>query len=104
MPLVREGVPAHDRLVVLHGERGRRGNQLRSAGQHPGFDAGPERQHIVAGFDRHHDLFERGVARALADAVDGAFNLPRTRLDARKRISHGHAEVVMAMDGKDGLV
>jgi hypothetical protein len=35
------------------------------------------RQHVVAHPDRHHDLFQRRVARALADAVDGAFDLPR---------------------------
>ena len=28
------------------------------------------------GFDDHHDLFERGVARAFADTVKAAFDLP----------------------------
>ncbi len=46
---------------------------------------------------RHHDFFERGVAGALADAVDGAFDLPRAAAHAGQRIRHRHAEIVMAM-------
>ena len=36
-------------------------------------------EEVLAGAERHHDLFERGVARALADAVDRALDLPRAR-------------------------
>ena len=38
--LMREGVPADDRLVVLHREGGRGRDELRGAGQHGGVDAG----------------------------------------------------------------
>ena len=45
-------------------------------------DAGLVGQHVAARPDRHHDLFERRVAGALADAVDGALDLPRAALAA----------------------
>ena len=69
-----------------------------------GVDAGLVGQHVAARLDRHHDLFERGVARALADAVDGALDLPRAAANARQRIRHRQAEIVVAMDGEDRLV
>ena len=46
--LMREGVTADDRLVVLHRERGRRRHQLGGAREHGGVDAGRVRQHVVA--------------------------------------------------------
>ena len=63
-----------------------------------------ERQHVVAHLHRHHDFFQRGIAGALADAVDGAFDLARARLHAGERIGHRHAEIVVAMGGEHRLV
>ena len=101
---MRERIPADDRLVVLHRERGRRRHELRGARQHGRIDIGPERQHVVAGLDRHHDLFQRRIAGALADAVDGAFDLARAAVHAGQRIRHRHAEIVMAMHREHRLV
>ena len=42
------------------------------------------------------------VAGAFADAVDGAFDLPRAGFDGGQRIGHGEAQIVMAMDADDG--
>ena len=53
---------------------------------------------------RHHDLFERGVAGPLADAVDGAFDLPRAGVDAGQRVGHRHAEIVVAVHREARLV
>ena len=39
--------------------------------------AGLVGQPIAARLQRHHDLFQRTVAGALTDAVDGAFDLAR---------------------------
>ena len=50
-----------------------------------------------AGLDRHHHLFERGVAGALADAVDGALDLPRAVAHGGERVGDRHAEVVVAV-------
>ena len=102
--LMGEGVTADDRLVVLHRERGDGRDQLRRPRQHLGVDAGPERHHVVAHPHRHHHLFERGVAGALADAVDGALDLAGAGAHAGERIRHRHAEIVMAMHGKARLV
>ena len=102
--LVREGIPADDRLVVLHRERGRRRHQLGGTVQHLGVDADLIGQHVAARLDGHHDLFQRGVARPLADAVDGAFDLPAAGADAGQRVGDRHAEVVVAVHGEDRLL
>ena len=59
---------------------------------------------VVAGLEDHDDLFERAVAGALADAVDGAFDLARAGFDGGERVGDGEAEIVMAMDADDGGV
>ena len=102
--LVRERVPPDDRLVVLHRERGDGGDELRRPRQHGGVDIGPVRHHVVAHAHRHHRFFQRGVAGAFADAVDGALDLPGAGAHAGERIRHRHAEIVMAMHGKPRLV
>ena len=99
-----ERVAADDRLVVLHRERGRRRHQFRGPRQHGGVDLVPPRKLVVADVDRHHDFLERGIACPLADAVDGAFDLPRAAGDAGQRIRHRHAEIVMAMHREHRLV
>ena len=91
-------------LLYCTGNEVTAATSLRGARQHLGVDAGPERHHVVAHPHRHHDLFERGVAGALADAVDGAFDLPRAGAHAGERIRHRHAEIVMAVHGKARLV
>ena len=58
----------------------------------------------MAGLDRHHDLFERGVAGALADAVDGAFDLAGAGLHGGERVGDGQTQIVMAMDADDGAI
>ena len=79
-------------------------DELRGPRQHGGVDIGPIRQHVVAHLHRHHDLLERGVAGALADAVDGAFDLPDAGAHAGERVGHRHAEIVVAMRGEARLV
>src|SRR5271166_5420112 len=53
--------------------------------------------------DRHDDLFERGVAGTLADAVDRALDLPRAGLDTRQTIRHRHAQIIMTVRADDRL-
>ena len=69
-------------------------------GDNPGFD----RHDVAAGADRHHDLFHRGIASALPDAVDGALHLAGTRLDRAQRVGDREAQIVVAMDRDDRLV
>ena len=66
------------------------------------YDAGAMGQRVGAHFQRHHDLFERRVAGALADAVDGALDLARARLHRGQRIGDRQPEIVMAMRRQDG--
>ena len=40
----------------------------------------------------------------LADAVDGAFDLPRAGLHGRQRVGDRETQIVMAMDADDGGV
>jgi hypothetical protein len=102
--LVGEGVTPNDRLVVLDRKRRHRRHQLRCPRQQLGIDAGGERQHVGAGAQRHDDLFQRRVAGPLADAVDGAFDLPGTGGDAGQRVGHRKAEIVVAMGREHDLV
>jgi hypothetical protein len=52
----------------------------------------------------HHDLFQRGVARALAQTVDRAFDLPRAARHGGQAVGRRHAEVVVAMGGEDHVL
>src|SRR5262249_3583466 len=67
---VRERVLADDRLVALDLEPCHFGQKATRRHQELGSHAGLEVEAIAPGPQRHHDLFERTVARALADAVD----------------------------------
>ena len=58
---------------------------------------------IGAGFQRHHHLFQRAIARALADAVDRAFDLPGAAANRGQAVGDRHAEIVMAMGRKDDV-
>ena len=62
--------------------------------------AGREADVGRARVQQHHDLLERRVARALADAVDRALDLARAGLQAREGVGDGEPEVVVAVDGQ----
>ena len=68
------------------------------------LDARVVRIAVLADAHRHHDLFERGVAGALADAVDRALDLPDAALNGREAVGDGEAEVVVAVRAEDRLV
>ena len=55
---------------------------------------------VAADVQRHHDLLERRVARALADAVHGALDLLGAGLDPGERVRDREAEVVVAVHGE----
>ena len=79
--LVGKGVLADDRLVVLDRKIRDVGNELGGPRQHLGIDPGGEGHGVAAYFQRHDDFFQRGVAGALTDAVDRAFDLARACLN-----------------------
>ena len=98
--LVGERVLADDGLVRLHVDAGDVREQPRGAEDLFRFHAGLGAEVVLAGVQRHHDFFERGVAGPLADTVDGALHLPGAVHDSRERVGHRLAEVVVAVDGE----
>ena len=95
--LVRERVASHDRLVGLGEGAGQVGEHLARAVELARLDAGVEGVLRGAHAARHDDFLQRGVARPLADAVDGALHLPRARADGGERVRDGQAQVVVAV-------
>src|SRR5207248_2790900 len=98
--LVGERVLADDGLVRLHVDAGDVREQPRGAEDLFRLHAGLGAEVVLASVQRHHDFFERGVAGPLADTVDGALHLPRAVHDARQRVGHRLAEIVVAVDGE----
>ena len=67
-------------------------------------DARRERQLVGPHAERHDDLLEGRVARALADTVHGALDLAAARFDRREAVRDGEAEVVVAVRREDDAV
>ena len=61
-------------------------------------------QLVAADHEGGGDLFESGVAGALADAVDGALDLACAGLNAGEGVGDGHAEIVVAVGGEDDVL
>src|SRR5919198_3118655 len=102
---VRKGVRAHDCLVRLHDEAGDLRHEARGGHDLRRVEARLEVEEVGARAHGHDDLFERGIAGALAQTVDGALDLPGAAdLHRGERVGDREAEVVVAMDGPDGLV
>ena len=98
---VGEGVGTDDGLVALHRHADQALQQLRSADDARGVDRAVLLVEGLAHLQDHRDLFQRAVAGALADAIDGAFDLARTAFDGGQRVGHGQAQVVVAMRTED---
>ena len=45
----------------------------------------------------HHNFFKTAVTGALTDAIDGAFDLPRTGSHRGQAIRNRHPQIVVAM-------
>mmetsp|Transcript_11203 Transcript_11203/g.28731 ORF Transcript_11203/g.28731 Transcript_11203/m.28731 type:complete len:415 (+) Transcript_11203:471-1715(+) len=104
--LVREGVGAHDRLVRLHRHSAVVRHHAADGRDVHRVDARPQPAHLALPLegDGHDDLLQRGVARALADAVDGALHLARAGHGAGEAVGGAQPEVVLAVRGYDGAV
>src|SRR5581483_6617954 len=81
--LVGEGVSSHDRLVVLDRITSEAADEAARAGQLLRVHLRVEAVELVgADLQRHGDFLERGVAGALAEAVDADLHLAGAVLDA----------------------
>src|ERR1700757_1019452 len=102
--LVSERVTPDDCLIGLR----RPTNDLREQAARGinllGAYAGFVRQLCLAYSQRHHDLFERSVSGTLADAVDGALHLSRTRLNSSQTVRDGQPEIIVAMHGNGNFL
>ena len=101
---VREGVGADDGLVCLDVHARDAANQVRGAGELGGHDVGVGVELLAVHLDGHDDLLERGVAGALAQAVDGALDLAGAVLHALEGKGGGHAQVVVGVDRDDDVL
>src|SRR5436190_922828 len=77
--LVSESVASHDCLVWLYAEADDLRQRLAGRIKLSRIDLSLKGQTIRPDIHGHYHFFERGVAGAFADAVDGAFNLSRAR-------------------------
>src|SRR5271157_2829727 len=82
--LVRKRIPAGDGLVGLHGNTGDLRQHLAGSIQVLAGDCGFVMIPVGAHPHGHDDFFERRIAGALADAVDGALHLTRPLLHSRE--------------------
>ena len=100
-----ERVAADDRLVRLDGEPGEVADEPAGRRDLLGLDAAAEVGELRrARPEGHHDLLERRVAGALAEAVDRDLDLARAGLDGGQRVGRGEPQVVVAVDADRGLV
>ncbi len=93
-----------DRLVRLHGVAGQARDEAAGARDLACLDAGGQADRRLARAQQHHDLLERRVARALADAVDRALDLAGAGAEAGERVRDGEPEVVVAVDREHDVV
>jgi hypothetical protein len=100
---VGECVGTDDGLVALHRHADQALQQLRSADDARGIDRAVLLVESLAHLQHHRDFFQRAVAGALADAVDGAFDLARAAFDGGQRVGHGQAQVVVAVRAEDHI-
>ena len=96
---MRKGVPAHDGLRRIRTDTDDGGQQLAAPVDLGGVHFGIGVVDVLAGLQRHDDLFQRRIAGPFADAVDGAFHLFGSRPDRCQGVAHGHAQVVVAVGG-----
>ena len=101
---MRERIAPDDRLVGLHDVAGQARHEARRACELPRGDGRVQARDVTARGQQHHDLLERRVARALADAVDRALDLPRPRERARVGVGDRQAEVVVAVRRDDDVL
>ena len=102
--LVCERIRADNGLGRGNGNAGDGLNHAACAVDLSGFDIAADTEVVGAGLERHGAFLHGSVACALADAVDGAFDLVDTGFNARERVCNRHAEVVVHMAGQNDLL
>ena len=101
---MRESILADHGLVARQAHSQQVGQQARARVQALGDDAGVHAEQFRARLEGHHDFLQRGIAGPLADAGEGALDLPCARCHRGQAVGHRHAQVVVAMHADDGAV
>ena len=78
---MRKRIQSHNRFIALHLNAGDARQQARGVQQLGCDDAGVHAVPAAADLDRHCQFFQRGIAGAFANAVDGAFHLACAAFD-----------------------
>jgi hypothetical protein len=81
---VRERVVSNDGLVGLNGHSRNFTQEAAGRVQFFGIDRGVNAIELFPHLERHDNLFEGRIARAFADTVDGALDLPDSVLNSRQ--------------------
>ena len=99
-----EGVGAHDGLVGLHVHAGDGRHEAARLDELARVDLGAGVQLVAVHLDAHDHFLHGRVARALAEAVDGALDLRGPVAHAGQRQRRGHAQVVVAVHRHSDIV
>ena len=102
--LMGKSILPYDGLVRLDFHPGQIGQHAAGRKQFPGIHPGVDTEKVFACAQRHYNLLEGSIARALAYSVDGAFNLTGAVLDRTERICHRKSKIVVAVHGQNGLM
>ena len=102
--LVQKRVLAHYGLVGLHVYARERGYQLAGAHELARIQPYVAAVELAARLERHGQLLQRRVARALAYAVYRAFELPHTGAHSGQAARHAQPQVVVAVRRQHYLV
>jgi hypothetical protein len=100
---VGERIAAHDGLVRLNEGAGQVTQQAAGLVDLLGANVGVELEGRPR-LEDHHQLFHRGVAGALADAIDRALDLAGPFAHRGKRVRHGQAEIIVAVHAEHHLI
>ena len=96
--LMREGITPDHGLVGLDVVPGEAAHHATGACDLSGLDPRPQPAEVLCpGAQDHGHLFERGVTRALADAVNAHLHLSSAHLDAREGVGHSQSQIVVTM-------
>ena len=101
--LVGKGIGAHNGLVPLDLKASQGRNHPGSLVNLASVNVGADMIMIGPNLQGHHDLLERTIAGPLAQAINGTLDLAGTGANGRKRIGNGQAQIVVAVNGNDGI-
>ena len=101
---VGKGIGADHGLVGRHPNAHQPADQPAGRDDFAGLDPGVQIKVVPPGPQGHDDLFERGIARPLPQAVEGALGLAGAVLQRGQGIGHGHAQIIVTVHAEDRAV